>query len=338
MSELRQDRTTGAWVIIAPKRGERPHARAADARAKSRPRYDANCPFCPGNEAQLPGLIDETPAQDAPGWRLRVVPNKYPALQLEQAAPAVDACGHRARPGHGMHEVIIESPWHDAELERMSADELGAVVGAYRERSRKLLAQEDIAAAILFRNHGRDAGASLLHPHAQIIALDLVPPKLAGMSAWAKRYHDERGACVLCDELVSERKAGTRVVDENDAFLALVPFAAEHPFELWIMPKRHQTSFTALDNNALPAFAALLGSALRRLCAALDDPPYNFVIDAAPKNERDAPHWHWKLRIVADVATWGGFELGGGLPINPSSPEDDARLLRAALPGGEGRR
>ena len=337
MSELRQDRTTGDWVVIAPKRGERPHARGANARAAPRPRFDPNCPFCPGNEAQLPGLIDETAAPGAPGWRVRVVPNKFPALQLEQAVSALPGDGQRARPGHGMHEVIIESPWHDAEPATMSADELSAAVVVYRERSRILLEQDGIGAAILFRNYGLRAGASLMHPHAQIIALDFVPPKVAAMGEWAKHYRQQHGRCALCDELASERQDGIRVVDENDAYVALVPFAAEHPFELWLVPKRHQASFSVLGDNELPIFASLLGRALRRLSAALGDPPYNFVVDSAPKTEVVAPHWHWKLRIVPDVAIWGGFELGAGLPINPSSPEDDARELRAAQAGHKGR-
>jgi UDPglucose--hexose-1-phosphate uridylyltransferase len=331
MSELRQDRTTGAWVIVAPQRGARPHARLPGERAQQRPRFDPACPFCPGNEAQLPGIVAETPAQDPPGWRLRVVPNKFPAVQLQP--PPVAGGEHQARPGHGVHEVIIESPWHDAKPATMSASELTAVVSAYRARSRALREQDGIEAVILFRNYGQRAGASLMHPHTQIIALDFVPPKLAALGDWAERYHREHGACAMCEEIAIERKNGTRVVDENDAFVALVPFAAEHPFELWLVPKQHQASFTALADDALGGFAALLGRALRRLRAALDDPPYNFVVDSAPKGEGATPHLHWRLRLVPDVATWGGFELGAGLPINPSSPEDDARLLRAAPPG-----
>jgi UDPglucose--hexose-1-phosphate uridylyltransferase len=336
MSELRQDRTTGGWVIVAPKRWTRPHARAAEAQLGPRPRYDPNCPFCPGNEAQLLSIVAESKMRQAPGWRARAVPNKYPAVQREQVAlTAVD--GHQLTPARGVHEVIVESPRHDADLDCMDMEELSAVVAMYRERSRALLEEDGIEAAVLFRNRGREAGASLAHPHAQIVALDRVPPRIAAMGEWARRYMQEHGRCVLCDELASERAARLRLVDENDAFVTLVPFAPEHPFELWIVPKRHEASFTALDDDELPAFAALLGRALRRVRAALADPNYNFVVDSAPKSERAAPHWHWKMRIVPDVATWGGFELGGGLPINPSSPEEDARALRAAPLAQEGR-
>ena len=265
---------------------------------------------------------------EAPGWRVRVVPNKFPAVQLESETPVADG-GHRARPGNGVHEVIVESPWHDVEPAGMSAAELGAIIDVYRERSRILLHRDGIAAVILFRNYGQRAGASLAHPHAQIIALNLVPPRVAAIGEWGRSYHSAHGRCALCDELDIECRNGVRLVDGNEHFVALVPFAAQHPCELWLVPKRHQASFTALDEKELPAFAGLLGRTLRRLQVALDDPPYNFVVDSAPKGEREAPHWHWRLRIVPDVATWGGFELGGGLPINPSSPEDDARRLRA---------
>jgi UDPglucose--hexose-1-phosphate uridylyltransferase len=331
MSELRQDRTTGGWVIVAPERSERPQLRDAAERAAKRLRFDPSCPFCPGNEAQLPGIIAETSAREAPGWRVRVVPNKFPAVQAALPAQAA-ACGrHRIRPAYGMHHVIIESPWHDAELAIMPAGELNWVIEVYRARARTLLAQDGIKVAILFRNHGRQAGASLAHPHTQIIALDVVPPRVTAMSAWSKHYYAEHGRCGLCDELAIEREDGTRIVDENERFVALVPFAAEHPYELWVVPKQHQASFTALEDDDLPLFTALLGRTLRRLSVSLNDPAYNFVVDSAPRDGQAAPHWHWKLRVVPDIAIWGGFELGTGLPINPSSPERDARALRAVL-------
>jgi len=333
MSELRQDRTTGGWVIIAPKRGRRPHMPEPGEPPRQRPRFDLSCPFCPGREAQLPGIVAETKAPAPPGWSVRVVPNKFPALEMRQDTPTSGCGDHLATPGRGAHEVIIESPWHDAELATMSAPELSAVADVYRQRSRTLLARDGIEAVILFHNHGRGAGASLVHAHAQVIALDIVPSRVAAMSDWCKRYYSEHQSCATCDELAIECKSAKRLVDENEHFVALVPFAAEHPFELWIVPKEHQASLTALGDHELPAFAELLGRSLRRLQAAANDPPYNFVIDTAPSRDIAAPHLHWRLRIAPDIAIWGGFELGAGLPINPSSPEDDAHLLRAVDAG-----
>jgi UDPglucose--hexose-1-phosphate uridylyltransferase len=329
MSELRQDRTTGTWVIIAPRRGQRPQRRGPGPAPASRPRFDPACPFCPGHEAMLPGIIAETPADAVPGWSVRVVPNKFPALQPTPESPA--GGDHQTRVGYGFHEVVIESPWHDADLVTMVAAERNVVVGSYRLRSQVLLAQPDIESVVVFCNKGPKAGASLSHPHAQIIALALVPPRLNAMSEAGRRYHQEQGRCATCDELAIERQNGVRVVDENALFLAMVPFAAEHACELWILPKRHQASFTALNDTELGDFGAILGGSLRRLNAALDNPSYNFVIESAPKREIKAPHMHWRMRIVPGIATWGGFELGSGLPINPSSPEADAALLRSCV-------
>jgi UDPglucose--hexose-1-phosphate uridylyltransferase len=332
MSELRQDRTSGSSVIVAPQRGRRPQMKAVENGAQKLPRFDPSCPFCPGNEGQLLSIKAQTPMREPPGWSVRVVPNKFPAVQPESEAPAANG-GHQAQPGKGVHEVVVESPWHNLELAGMGVAELNAVVDAYRERCRVLLARDESAAVILFRNYGRQAGASLAHPHAQVIALDVVPPRVAAISEWGRQYQRAHDRCAVCDELDIECKNGVRLVDGNDHFVTLVPFAAQYPCEQWLIPRRHRASFAALDDQEMPAFVDLLGRTLHRLQAALDDPPYNFVIDSAPKGELEAPHWHWRLRIVPDVTTWGGFELGAGLPINPSSPEDDARLLRATDPG-----
>jgi len=332
MSELRQDRITGSWVIVAPRRGLRPQIKSVGKRAQRRLHFDPACPFCPGNEAQLTGIITEAKMQDAPGWRVRVVPNKFPAVEIGSETPVADG-HHQARAGKGLHEVIIESAWHDDELASMSTTDLITVIGVYRERLCVLLDRKDSAVAILFRNYGHGAGASLMHPHAQIIALDVVPERVAAISEWAKRYHSDYGRCPLCEELGIERESGARIIDENAQFVALVPFAAQHPFELCLVPKRHQASFTDLDGQEIPAFANLLGRILTRLKASLGDPPYNFVVESAPKKELKAQHWHWRLRLFPDVVTRGGFELGSGLPINPSRPEDNARLLRAMDPG-----
>ena len=328
MSELRQDRTGGNWALIAPRRGQRPQASAPAWPSGTVPRFDPACPFCPGHESELPGIIAETPAKGEPGWCVRVVPNKFPALQPQAETPRHP--DHTARPGYGFHEVIVESPRHDAELESLSADERRAVVAAYRDRSRALLAEPRVETAVLFRNQGRKAGASLLHPHAQVIALDTVPPRLARLRTWGDHYHREHGICATCAELQSETRERARVVEETEQFIALVPFAAEHPFETWIVPLDHQASFTDLGDDALAEFGELLARSLRRIKNALSDPPYNFAVDSAPKADRASASFHWRLRIVPEIATWGGFELGAGLPINPSSPEDDAALLRAA--------
>jgi UDPglucose--hexose-1-phosphate uridylyltransferase len=327
MSELRQDRTSGRWVIIAPQRGRRPQSQRQRTQSAPPSAFDRECPFCPGHESELPAILAETPGEGAPGWRVRVVPNRFPALQQHPPAPADS--DHAARPGYGFHEVIIENPRHDADLASMGAEERLAAIVAYRDRSRALLDQPGIESVVVFRNRGARAGASLAHPHAQVIALGQVPPVLAAMSAWSRDYLRDKGRCPTCEELEIECRHGTRIVDRNDHFVALVPFAAGHPFETWIVPRRHQASFAEIDTGELASFGELLVGNLRRLNGMLHDPPYNFVIDTAPKGDIGTPHFHWRLRLLPGVATWGGFELGTGLAINPSSPERDAAALRA---------
>jgi UDPglucose--hexose-1-phosphate uridylyltransferase len=236
---------------------------------------------------------------------------------------------HFMAEGYGFHEVIIESPRHDADLVSMTDAELEAVVSMYRDRSKYLLRQRGIETVVLFRNHGPKGGASQPHPHAQILALGLVPPALGSLAGWGHRYYSDKGRCATCDEILIECDLKSRVVEDARDFLVLVPFAAEHPYETWIVPKQHQASFLDLHDSQLREFAQLLGRTLDRLRCAGDDPPYNFVIESAARPLLQSPYLHWRLRIAPDLATSGGFELGAGMAINPSNPEDDAAALRA---------
>ncbi len=332
MSELRQDRTTGGWVIVAPNRGHRPGAPAkhTDTRRAS-VRFDPKCPFCPGNERELPAILAETTAGDVgSGWSVRVVPNKYPALEVPLSAGAPRHPNHDARPGHGFHEVVIESRRHDADLPNLSAPDIDAITATYRARVATLALQQAIEATVLFRNHGGSSGASLTHPHAQIIALSLVPPRLAAMVETGRAYFERNARCAMCDELAFEIATGARVVEDGDRFAVLVPFAAERPFEMWIVPKEHRASFIEIGDDERSAFGQVLARTLRRIETELGDPSYHFVLETAPRNHFTAPYFHWRLRIMPEVVTWGGFEIGTGLPINPSRPEDDAARLRAA--------
>jgi UDPglucose--hexose-1-phosphate uridylyltransferase len=331
MSELRQDRTSGHWVVVSPQRGHRPGAWAEALSLTARPptpQFDPNCPFCPGQEDRLPGIIAETRMPIQSAWSVRVVPNKFPAVQPDLKTIAEDAGRPRLHDGYGFHEVIIESPRHDADLITMSDAEIEVVVSVYFDRSRQLLYRPGIEAVVLFRNHGRRGGASLRHPHAQAVALPLLPPTLAQLGHWGHGYHDECGRCPTCDELSTERNLKERIIEATQNFLVLAPYAAEHPFEMWIVPIEHQASFLNASELQRIEFAHLLRRTLNRLRRARDDPPYNFVIDSATRSQLQSPYLHWRLRIAPDLATWGGFELGSGMAINPSSPERDAAVLR----------
>jgi UDPglucose--hexose-1-phosphate uridylyltransferase len=237
---------------------------------------------------------------------------------------------HVIAAGYGHHEVIVETPGHNADLATLPGADLTAVVRTYRHRYAELMAWPAVKAVLVFRNHGRRAGASLPHPHSQVIATGMMPPRFAATTAWARSHYARQGRCVTCEELELELEDGRRVVEATERFLVLVPFAAASPFEQWILPRRHQASFAQTDDGELIEFGRLLQRALYRLRAALDGPSYNYAIESAAAGDADAPCIHWRLRIVPDLVTPGGFELGAGLPINPSWPEDDAEALRSA--------
>ncbi len=316
--------------MIAPERGIRPHDAPGDGRAaEAAPAADPGCPFCPGHEAELPAIVTEIKSPHPPGWLARVVPNKYPVMQPAPAAAASAPPRHRIRPSYGLHEVVIESPRHDADLAFMGEAEIAAVAALYRHRFRALMARPKIGAVILFRNRGAAAGASLRHPHAQLVALAMRPPWLRAQAAWARHCGAATGGCVTCAEIDFEGTDGRRIVESTPSFVAFAPFAASRPCEIWLVPRHHQASFAEIEETVTAEFGVLLRNTLRRLAVARDNPSYNFVVDSfdAP---RDAAVAHWRLRIAPNLATWGGFELGTELPINPSSPEADAALLRAA--------
>jgi len=323
MSEIRI--APGRSAIIAEARRRRPHAAG---RTDTAP---AACPFCPGNEILLPRIIAETPRPAAPGWQTRVVPNKFAAFTPDAATASItDGLWHR-RPGLGHHEVVIEDPDHTADLATMAAAARAGVVATWRDCSRVLLRQPGMRAAIVFRNHGGGAGASLGHPHSQIIATALVPPLVARRGASWRRHHTRTGCCLLCDMTARERAAEQRIIAGTAHFTAFVPYAAMAPFETWIVPHAHRGGFIAIEDGESADFADLLGAILRGIAAVADDPPYNLVIHSAPKGGEAAAHLHWYVQIVPRLAVAAGFEIGAGMCINPSLPERDAARLAAAV-------
>lgn len=328
MSELRQDRTSGAWSIIAPARGNRPHdhRRGESLTSHTAP---SECPFCPGHEHELPGIVDEAAGDAGTGWRVRVTPNLYPAVSAEDFTPLPHSVGHRTMDGYGRHEVIIELPRHDADIADFDDAQLDALVSVYHRRYTALAAMAKVEAVVLCRNHGHRAGASLHHPHSQIVGLSAIPQHMRAAANWARAAHRQTGHCPTCLELAAELREGTRLVEETDGFAALVPFAATGPFEFWLMPKRHEPSFGGTDEPERADFIRLLRRTIRRLkTVAGPSVAYNFVVDSAPGGVSAAPWLHWKLRLVPALVIRGGFELGTDLPINPSSPEADAQRLR----------
>jgi len=204
------------------------------------------------------------------------------------------------------------------------------VVASYNQRVAALSRLSNIKTVVLFRNHGSASGASLVHPHAQVIALPLVTPRLRDILEWANRQGRATGRCPTCAELKRLIECGECLVEETEYFLVFVPFAAERPFEQWLVPKRHHASFADTTGDELDDLAPLLRRALQCLRLVHEDPPYSFVIETGGLPEKQNPYLHWRLRIAPKLVTWAGFEIGAGMAINPSQPEKDAEMLRAA--------
>jgi UDPglucose--hexose-1-phosphate uridylyltransferase len=328
MTEIRQNKATKQWVIYSTARSKRPCDFVRPAKESHLlPEYDPHCPFCPGNETMLPSIISETPAATGDSWQTRIVPNKFPALVPEAGRARVLRGIYLTMEGHGRHEVVIESPRHNRDLSQMTPEEIGVIIETYHQHYVALMKEHENMLVLIFRNHGERAGTSLMHPHSQMIVTGIVPTLVRQREEQAQRYFDEWGRCVFCEMLAFEGNDRSRVVFENQSFLGFVPFAAEVPFEIWVMPKQHQADFGSINAGQKTALAEALADVLRRLQGKLSNPDYNYVINSSPQYAADEPHLHWYVEIRPRLVTPAGFELGTGIRINPSLPESDATFL-----------
>jgi UDPglucose--hexose-1-phosphate uridylyltransferase len=324
MSTLRQDPTTRQWAILSPPRADRPHEHVTVPRSPL-PRLDALCPFCPGNEDRTPPEILRDPPGE--GWRVRVVPNMYPALAGSGPITRTGVRMFREMPGVGSHEVVIESPEHDSRLDAMSRQEVSRLVSVWRSRCRDLLAEPHIRAVVIFKNFGVLAGTSLAHPHSQVVATPVFLPRLLRRLDVATRYYDENGTCVYDDVIAAERRKKIRVVGECGKFVAFEPFASASAFETWIAPSFHQASFQDLPDGYVDDLACILIHTLRAIRHACDDPDYNLVLYSAPTNGHELA-FHWHIKILPKLTLPAGFEIGSAMGINTVPPEDAAAALR----------
>jgi UDPglucose--hexose-1-phosphate uridylyltransferase len=342
MSELRHDPIRNRWVIIAPERRLRPHELV---RPSAGPRPDAgDCPFEPGKESRTPPEILRVPRPDGKGWQVRVVSNKFPALRVEGQIERAGVGPYDSVSGVGAHEVIVESPDHDRELADMEPWEVELILRAWRERLTDLRRDERLRYILLFKNRGLESGASIAHPHSQLIATPMIPTFIVQELAAGRRHYQLKERCLFCDVIRMELELGERIALETPRYVALNPYASSFPFETWILPKNHAHDIAAAPDAELKALATIITDLTRRLRALLDDPPYNMVLHTAP-----SPHprpgrpeywdtleydFHWHLELVPRISRIAGFEWGSGFTINPTAPEEAARFLRDADPEG----
>ncbi|MFZ5776189.1 MAG: galactose-1-phosphate uridylyltransferase [Thermodesulfobacteriota bacterium] len=331
MPELRKDPIIGRWIIISTERGKRPTDFIVERHATK----GGFCPLCPGNENTTPPEVlgyNSTPGRQAnrPGWELRVVPNKYPALIIEGSLNKEGEGLYDRMNGIGAHEVIIETPDHHETFTNLPPERMVKVFWAYRDRLTDLGQDPRFRYVMVFKNFGAAAGASLEHSHSQLIALPIVPRMISSELEGSLSYYKYKERCVFCDIIRQEINQNVRVVAQNDLFLAIVPYAPRSPFEMWILPKQHASSYLAMDNDHFMALAAIFSECMRRLNKCIPDVPFNFVLHGAPLRSQPLEHYHWHFEIMPKLTTIAGFEWGSGFYINPVPPEEAAKFLRAA--------
>ena len=290
------------------------------------PQYNEKCPFCPGKEKETP---PETFRLGDPNhWRVRVVYNKFAALSREGARIRKVNGSYRSMSGVGIHEVIIEHPYHNAVTALLAEEEVADIIRAYQNRYLSVQEDERIESIIIFKNHGPTAGTSLEHPHSQVIATPIVPPQVRTRNEQAINYFDDTGRCIFCQTMEDELKAKERIIMETGHFVAFIPYAALSPFHIWIFPRRHTSSFASITGEEIKDLARNLKTTLAKLYYGLDNPDFNYSIRSTPMDERETDYFHWYLSIVPRVSQTAGFEIGSGMYINIALPEKSAEFLR----------
>ena len=265
-------------------------------------------------------------------WVVRVVPNKFPALQVEGGLDREGDGMFDRMNGIGAHEVIIETPDHDKTFASMSEPEIERVLWAFRERVLDLKRDFRFRYILLFKNHGAAAGATLEHSHSQLIALPIVPDFVREEIEGARQHYAAKERCVFCDIIRQEVASGRRVIHENADIIALSPYAPRFPFETWLLPRSHGARFEEAPRQQYESLARMLKSVLLRMDRALESPPYNLIIHSAPFSEEAGAFYHWHVELMPKLTRTAGFEWGTGFYINPTSPEEAAQVLRSAKP------
>ncbi len=327
MPELRKDPIIGRWVIISTERGKRP----TDFHSLPKKKKNAACPFCPGNESSTPPEVlafrPEDSLPNKPGWTLRVISNKYPALKIEGELNREGRGIFDKMNGVGAHEVIIETPDHLKDMVDLDDKEMKNVLHAYVARIVDLKKDPRFKYTLIFKNQGEAAGASLEHSHSQLIATPIVPKRVTEELEGSHKYYEYKERCIFCDIVRQEISENVRIVVQNDFFLSVEPFAPRFPFETWILPKTHVPAFEDTPLDKIPLLAQILTETLKRLSKALNNPPYNFLIHTKPFGPRDSDVYHWHIEIMPRLTRVAGFEWGTGFYINPTTPEDAAKFL-----------
>jgi UDPglucose--hexose-1-phosphate uridylyltransferase len=338
MSELRKDIVSGRWVILAAERSKRPDD-FRPAQANKEEPAAGFCPFCPGSETKTPpevfAIRKRGTRRDRPGWRVRVVPNKFPALNRGLPPEREEDGIFNWMEGVGVHEVIIENPDHGREIYDLSLAHLQEVLETYKQRLISIENEFQYKYVHIFKNKGREAGASLSHPHSQIVATPIIPKQVNEELYSCERLHRQYEECIFCRIIRDETRLGDRLVLRNDDFCVVTPFAPRFPFEMRLYPLRHSPWYSTLTKREALSLAKTLKTVLSRQKQILSDPPFNYYIHQGPNPHLPHEAWvnleksyHWHMEMIPVLTRVAGFEWGTGFYINPVPPETAASFLR----------
>ncbi|OGZ46082.1 MAG: hypothetical protein A3J54_02545 [Candidatus Ryanbacteria bacterium RIFCSPHIGHO2_02_FULL_45_13b] len=330
-SEMRKDAVSGEWILVAAGRAKRPHAFRLK---RERPVSMKDCPFeevrINGSDPLLWYSHPESVKKDVlENWFVQVITNKYPAVMPHADRTCVvagDDGPYERIDGVGYHEVIVTRP-HDKSLGQMNVAEATLVFRAYRERFAILKKDPCIQYILIFHNHGHEAGASIDHPHSQLIALPIIPPDVQRSVHGSKKFYEAHAACIHCRMISWELEDRRRIVHENKDFVVIAPYASRISFELRMYPKIHDPHFDLLSEERLETAAEAVTTALGKLGSALEDPAYNFFIHTTPTSNH-MEHYHWHMEILPKTSVLAGLELGAGVDVTMVKPEDVLSLLR----------
>jgi UDPglucose--hexose-1-phosphate uridylyltransferase len=326
VSELRRDLVSGTWVVIATGRAKRPNDFKKEKRKiiKENPR---KCPFC--NLASPEEVNDALIYKKSNGdWSLRVIPNKFPAFVHSDDLNEREEGPYNLMDGIGFHEIIITRD-HYRQIAQFNVQETAEVIDAYQERYLALMNKKFINYISIFHNHGKEAGASVVHPHSQLIAMPVIDPDIARSLLGSANYCRSNRQCVHCEMIEWEMEEKKRIIFENEDFIVFCPFVPRCAFETRVYPKKHKSYFERINNEEKMNFAEALQIALAKIYNGLKDPSYNFFIHTSPCDGRSYDHYHWHLEILPKTSIWAGFELGTGIEISTIRPEDAAEYLRS---------
>lgn len=329
MSELRRDPIVGRWVIVDTDHPTKPE----EFEHEEHGWRGGVCPFCYGNESLTPPEIeairDASTQPNTPGWQVRVVPNKFPALQIEGDLDRRGLGIYDMSNGVGAHEVLIESPYHHKDIPDLLNQEIENIIRMLCRRAIDLIKDRRFKYIMVFKNYGPAAGASLEHPHTQLIALPMVPKNASEELKGSHSYFEYRERCIFCDMVRQEMQEKERIILENKYFLSFCPFVSRFPFEIMIIPKKHNGYFCHMPPEEIPALATILKDTISKVKNVFANPAYNFMIHSSPVNgDGSTDYYHWHIEFIPKLTRVAGFEWGTGFYVVSTPPELAAKYLR----------